>query len=68
MANTIDLKLTCHAVTVHEASRGVTVSIDDAELDDVLGHFDAKDAADHFDHSDLLDQIGIDKVKEHFGL
>lgn len=35
---------------------------------DVLDNFSVADIAAHFDTAELLDQIGVEECKEHFGL
>jgi len=57
MANTIDLKLTASSVYVSEAAKGITVSIEDVCLKDLMAHLTVEQVVAYFDTTELLDKI-----------
>ena len=56
-------------VTVSSTSGNmVSVEIDGIDIDEVIGEFTIKQIVNSVDVDDLLDEIGIDAVKDYFNL
>lgn len=65
----VDLVLTCSAAEVRPLNyKKVEVRIEDIGVAEILGHISLSDAIDHYGDNTLLNEIGIDRVKEYFNL
>lgn len=63
------LTFDCESASIESAGRGhVRVEAIKVDIGDVLQSFDAKEILRHFDDTDILDEIGVDRVKAYFEL
>lgn len=65
----ISFDLDCEVVSI-TPNRGnlITVSLQEVDPSDLFDLFDAQEAIDHFGQKHILDQIGEDEVRKHFGI
>ncbi|MGL5726371.1 MAG: hypothetical protein ACRCYD_00735 [Plesiomonas sp.] len=64
-----DLNFYCSGVEISTVnSQDCNVEVSDADVNDVLSNFTADDIVGNFNIGELLDVIGEQEVKDHFGL
>lgn len=67
--DTVNLEFSCDGASINpHTGRSITVNVSDAEVKQVLSHFDEVDIVGHFDTKKLLDQMDVETVKDHLGL
>ena len=65
----MDLSLSATDVTVSGVGyKSLSVSLSGADVGDILGQIDIKHIIDYYPVKELLDEIGEDDAKNHFGL
>jgi len=68
MATKVDLDLDVKEVFITGSGNEIRVKLEDAVIVEVLDHFTIEDILRHFDKAEIMDEIGEDKFKEHFGI
>jgi hypothetical protein len=65
----MNLSLSCKSVNVESNNYyKVDVEINDVEISDILDQIEIDDAIRHYDEDKVLEEIGIERVKEYFSL
>ena len=64
-----DIKIICSRVIIDpQGYRQLEVSLDEADIDNVLENLTISDILSYFNENDILDEIGSEKAQEYFGL
>ena len=66
----MDLEITAKSVTIDpDTYKGITVRVEYVDKHQVINHFSPSEIVEEMEDKDLLlDEIGIDYIKEYFGL
>jgi hypothetical protein len=64
----MEFNIECESLKVSPFNDYYVRVIFEADIDNVLYNISAEEAISHFGEDDILEIIGLDKVKEYFGI